>query len=125
MRQIFKGKFYDFHKERVMSAPGKPLVTSPGYEIGAEIQRDVAIMRVRNGRDVYTLFRTDAKQLARDAARARPVEDFPHEPSTPTRSGRDDVFYPHFHPGGLHPNEPGGPGHIFYGERGEGFDRGN
>ena len=39
----------------------------------------------------------------------------------PTPSGREDVYYRHYHPGGLHPNEPGGSGHVFFGERGEGF----
>ena len=38
-----------------------------------------------------------------------------------TRTSREDVFYPHFHPGGVHPRG-GGPGHVFFGKRGQGYD---
>ncbi len=118
---VFKGIFYEFHKERVISRPGAPLHTRPGIEIGPEIPREMALTRVRFGKDVYTLLREDAYKLAVQVGLGRPSDDLPHEPSKPTQSKRQDVFYRHFHPGCVHPGQSGGPGHVFYGERGEGF----
>ncbi len=120
---VLKGIFYEFHKERVISRPGAPLSTRAGLEIGPEISREMALVRVRFGKDVYTLVREDAYKLAVQVGLGRPPPDELHEPRKPTQSKREDVFYRHFHPGGLHPSEPGGPGHVFYGERGEGFER--
>ena len=31
---ILKGRFYEFHKERIVSRPGAPLASRPGFEIG-------------------------------------------------------------------------------------------
>ena len=120
---VFAGKFYEFHKERIISRPGAPVTTRPGVEVGPEISRADAIQRLRRKQDVYTLARRDAKGLAADAFPGRVAPEFepPHPPRQPTPSGREDVYYPHFHPGGLHPNDPGGLGHVFYGGRGEGF----
>jgi len=120
---IFKGRFYEFHKERIVSRPGAPRTTRLGLEIGPEIHRAEAINRLRRKGDVYTLARQDAKSLAIDAFPGRDAPQFepPHPPSRPTSHGREDVYFPHFHPGGLHPNDPRGLGHVFFGARGEGF----
>ena len=118
---VFKGKFYEFHKERVISRPGAVLSTRPGIEIGPEIFHALALSRVRAGKDVYTLAREDAKQLATQVGNGRPADDPPHHPTGPRQSPREDLDYWHFHPGGVHPGE-GGPGHVFYGDRGEGFE---
>ncbi len=120
---ILKGTFYEFHKERVISRPGAPLFTRPGLEIGPEIPREMALARVKSGKDVYTLSREEAYKLAVHVWPGRPIDELPHEPSKQTQSKREDVFYRHFHPGGVHPSQAGGPGHVFYGERGEGFER--
>src|SRR5438270_9075182 len=106
---IFNGRFYEFHKERVISRPGAPMVTRPGFEIGPEIAAELALSRVRAGKDVYTLAKEDAKQLAMRVGYGLPADDLPHQPAAPTQSLRDDVYYRHFHPGGVHPDQPGGP----------------
>jgi hypothetical protein len=123
MGLIAPGRFYEFHKDRIISRPGAPTDTRPGFEIGPEIARAAAIRRLTRGQDVYTAGSHDAKMLATDAfpGRAAPVFEPPHVPSKPTRSGREDVYFQHFHPGGLHPTDPGGFGHVFFGQRGEGF----
>jgi hypothetical protein len=120
---IFAGKFYEFHKERIISRPGAPIDRRPGFEVGPQISRAEAIARLNRKGDVYTLARQDAKALATDAIPGRVAPKFepPHRPATPTPHGREDVYFPHFHPGGLHPNDQGGLGHVFFGERGEGF----
>ncbi len=116
-----RGKFYEFHRGRIVSRPGAVIYRVPGIEIGPEIPREEALRRVRAGsrtagRDVYTLFREDARRLARDAYHGDPLEEI-HEAKEPTRSGRTDVFFAHFHPAGLHQAD-GGPGHVFFGQRG-------
>lgn len=121
---ILKGRFYEFHKERIVSRPGAPLASRPGLEIGPDIPLAVALSRVRAGKDVYTLAREDAKQLALQVGHLRPEDHLPHRPSGLRQIPRDDVYDRHFHPSGDHPNDPGGFGHVFYGERGEGLDRG-
>jgi hypothetical protein len=120
---LLHGKFYEFHKERIVSRPGAPIRMRPGLEVGPEIDRAKAIHRLQRKADVYTPARQDAKSLATDAfpGRVAPKFEPPHSPKEPTISGREDVYYPHFHPGGLHPNDPGGLGHVFFGDRGEGF----
>jgi hypothetical protein len=120
MRAVI-GVFYEFHKERIVSAPGAPLATREGMEIGPPISWEAAMRRVASGKDVYTLNKQDAYRLASHVAHGRPIQEFPHTPPIPSPSGREDVYYRHYHPGGLHPNEPGGPGHVFFGGRGEGF----
>jgi len=115
--QIVAGKFYEFHRDRIVSRPGAETFL-PGVEIGPEIPREDALRRVRAGsrtagRDVYTLFREDAQRLARDAYHGDPLEEI-HEAKQPTRSGRTNVFFAHFHPAGLHQAD-GGPGHVFFG----------
>ena len=116
------GEYYEFHKERIVSRPGAPLDTRPGLEIGPLITRAEALRRVLIGGDVYTLQRSDAKQLAKDVLPNKPEFDRPHTPGPgTTRTSREDVFYPHFHPGGVHPRG-GGPGHVFFGKRGQGYD---
>jgi len=123
MAAIVAGKFYEFHKERIISRPGAPIVKRPGLEVGPEISRADALLRLRRKGDVYTHTRQDAKVLATDAfpGRAFPKFEPPHAPEKPTPHGREDVYFPHFHPGGLHPSDAGGLGHVFFGERGEGF----
>ena len=115
---VFAGRFYEFEKHRVVSRPGQPLVTRAGIEIGREISREDAFRRVRSGKDVYTPAKQDAYRLATEVQEGRtPFEEI-HRPKTPSPTGREDVYYRHYHPGGLHPGE-GGPGHVFFGERGE------
>src|SRR5712692_10047029 len=116
-----RGQLYEFHAGRVISRPGQPIVTVVGVEIGPEISREEAFRQLRGGKDVYTLSKEDAYRLATPVYYARPVEDTPH----------DQFYYSHFHPGGVHPqfdhDRPGrpravaGPGHVFFGERGQGF----
>jgi hypothetical protein len=119
-----KGKFYEFHRARVVSRPGAPLQTRGGLEIGPELSRADAIQRLKNKRDVYTLAFQDAKTLAADAfpGRVAPTFEPPHKPEKPTPRGREDVYFPHFHPGGLHPTDADGLGHVFFGPRGQGFE---
>ena len=120
---LLKGKFYEFHKQRIVSRPGAQITKRPGLEVGPEIHRADAIQRLKRKGDIYTLSRQDAKSLATDAfpGRVPPKFETPHRPDEPTAHGREDVYYPHFHPGGLHPNDAGGLGHVFFGERGEGY----
>ena len=122
MVTVIKGHYYEFHRERIVSRPGTPLITRHGIEIGPNISWENAVRRLMSGKDVYTPGKRDAYQLACQVAHGRPVEELPHAPVGPTPSGREDVYYRHYHPGGLHPGEPGATGHVFFGERGEGFD---
>ena|SRR5436190_7238197 len=115
------GKFYEFHRDRIVSRPGAIVFRVPGIEIGPEIPKEDALRRVRagsrtSGRDVYTLQREDARRLARDAYHTAPLEEM-HDAKEPTRSGRKDVYFAHFHPAGRHQAD-GGPGHVFFGQRG-------
>jgi hypothetical protein len=120
---VTRGNFYEFHSELVTSRAGQPIVTTVGAEIGPEIAREWALRQVRNGQDVYTLMKEDAYRLASAVFSGRPQEDSAH----------DEFYYRHFHPGGQHPtldhDRPGrrravaGPGHVFFGERGDGYQR--
>ena len=47
---VFNGRFYEFHKERIISRPGAPLETRPGFEVGPEISRADAIRRPQTER---------------------------------------------------------------------------
>jgi hypothetical protein len=47
MRAI-KGFFYEFHKERIVSRPGAPLVMREGMEIGPPITWEEAITLQRH-----------------------------------------------------------------------------
>ena len=115
-----EGRYYEFHAERVISPPGQPIATLVGIEIGPQIAQEAALRQLRAGQDMYTLSREDAYRLACSAQHGTPVEDAPH----------DQFFYSHFHPGGEHPeldrNRPGrrraaaGPGHVLFGNRGQG-----
>src|SRR5262245_29738054 len=119
---ILSGRFYEFHRERVVSRPGAVLVTRPGIEIGPEISRELALKRVRGGKDVYTFAKEDDRQLAERVLHGQTLDEWTHTHRPDAkRTSRDDIFYRHFHPGGIHPNAERGPGHIYYGERGEGF----
>ena len=53
---LSKGKFYEFHKERIVSRPGaRPgLAKLPGLEVGPEIHRADAIQRLRLKGDSLT-----------------------------------------------------------------------
>ncbi|HEY2234770.1 MAG TPA: hypothetical protein VGK01_14955 [Candidatus Angelobacter sp.] len=118
------GLFYEFHKERIVSRPGQPLITMAGIEIGPTIGRENAIRRLRMGKDVYTRTKEDAYRLAMSVLHGRILPEGPHDPKKPSPTGREDVYYRHYHPGNVHP-EQGGPGHVFFGERGENFQQGN
>ncbi len=117
----FRGRFYEFHMERIISRPGAPVFSKPGLEIGPELSREDALSRVKSGRHVYTLMKEDAYRLAAQAEHGRMTAEV-HRPSRPTVSGREDVFYRHYHPGGRHLEGGDGPGHVFFGHRGEGLD---
>jgi hypothetical protein len=113
----FKGFFYEFHKERIVSRPGQPLQMLQGIEVGPMIPREEAFRQARAGKDVCTPARDDAYNLALKLDPATPAHEPPHNPRMPSPTGRLDVYYPHFHPGGDHLNY----GHIFCGERGEDY----
>jgi hypothetical protein len=122
MFTVFKGHFYEFHRERVISRPGQPLSTRSGIEIGPELPIENALRRVVSGQDVYTPGKQEAYQLAMQAQNGRaPLEERPHHPPNPSPTGREDVYFRHYHPGGAHPTDEDGLGHIFFGDRGEGF----
>jgi hypothetical protein len=118
MPPVLRGFFYEFHRQRVISRPGQPIVAMLGVEIGRQVSREEALRQVRSGKDVYTLNKEDAYRLASQLYAGRPAEDDAH----------GQFYYPHFHPGGEHPeldpSRPGrpkamaGPGHVFFGERG-------
>lgn len=71
-----------------------------------------AFAMVRSGHDVYTPNWADAYSLAIRIDPKTPKNEI-HKPREATRSGRDDVFFPHYHPGNDRRY-----GHIFYGDRG-------
>jgi hypothetical protein len=50
---------------------------------------------------MFTPRKQDAYQLASDAHGRPPVEEI-HTPLVPSPTGRFDVYFPHFHPGGIH-----------------------
>lgn len=111
--------FYEFHRERVISRPGQPLLTRTGIEVGPEISREKALRRVRAGRDIYTPRKLDAYQLACAAHGRAPVEEI-HMPRVPSPTGRVDVYFRHFHPGGIH--HAAGGGGVYFGGRGDVMD---
>ncbi len=110
-----RGAFYEFHAERVISRPGQPLVTRTGIEIGPQISREAAFQRAKAGKNVYTLASEDAYRLAVQVSPGKPVQDIAHRPPQPSPTGRMDVYFPHYHPGGDHDKF----GHIFFGQRGD------
>lgn len=113
------GLFYEFHRSRVVSRAGQPLLTKENIEVGPIINREDALHQVRNGKDVYTPRKSDAEKLAISVYGQNPVCDLP----------RESNHFQHFHPGGLHPVFPDGQqgrpranegfGHVFFGSRGE------
>jgi len=118
MPYLIAGLYYEFHAQRVISRAGQPIETRERIEIGPLISREEARRQVLAGKDVYTPAKRDAYNLVRRLYRTTPVEDPPHE----------EYYFPHFHPGGVHPkldhDRPGrrraisGPGHVFFGFRG-------
>jgi|SRR5436190_24228448 len=116
---VFAGRFYEFHRQRVISRPGQPISTKDGIEVGPPISREEALRQIKAGGDVYTPRKQDAYQLARDAHGRVPVEEI-HAPRIPSPTGRVDVYFRHFHPGGIH-HAAGGAG-VYFGARGEGLD---
>ncbi len=117
--EILPGLFYEFHSYRVVSRAGQPVLLKQNVEIGPIIGREEAVRQARNGKDIYTARKTDAEKLAAQLYHAEPVYEPPHGPA----------YFQHFHPGGEHPVYPRiqtgrphaeeGPGHIFFGSRGE------
>ena len=116
---VFSGRFYEFHRQRVISRPGQPISTKEGVEVGPRISREEAFRQIRAGRDVYTPRRQDAYRLACDAHGRMPVEEI-HTPREPSPTGRVDVYFRHFHPGGIH--HAAGGGGVYFGGRAEGLD---
>jgi len=113
--EVIRGTFYEFHSERVISRPGQPLDTRGGIEVGPVISREVALQHVKAGHDVYTLNSEDAYRLALQVTHGKPVQEVPHHPRQASPTGRMDVYFRHYHPGGDHEQF----GHIFFGRRGE------
>jgi hypothetical protein len=111
---VIPGNFYEFQRERNVARAGQPRQLIGGIEIGLQISPEVAFSKVRSGHDIYTLTEADAYNLARRIDARTPKNEI-HRPQTPTRAGRDDVYFPHYHPGNIHSY-----GHIFYGQRGQG-----
>ena len=94
-RTVRDGAYYEFNR------------IEGNYEVGREIQERDAQMDVRFNRDVYTPRPSDAKSLAKKIG--------PHPPTWhPAHSFQ---YFPHYHP------EGGDFGHIFYGSRGENYER--
>ena len=89
---------------------------APHREIGEVVSETKARMVLKNGGDVYTLFKEDAYRLAIAAWGAGATLDSGHGPG----------YFSHYHPGGVHPvYVPGhpkakdSPGHVFFGDRDE------
>lgn len=112
---LIRGAFYEFHPERVISRAGQPLQTRAGMEIGPVISNENALRYVKSGKNVYTLNGDDAYRLALQVTSNKPVREIPHHPSQPSPTGRMDVYFRHYHPGGDHDQF----GHIFFGQRGD------
>lgn len=114
---VVRSLFYEFHTERIISRPGQPLMTRTGIEVGPQISRESAFREVKAGRNVYTLERQGAYHLAIQIDSKTPAFEIPHHPPQASPTGRMDVYFPHFHPGADHDAY----GHIFFGERGQGY----
>jgi hypothetical protein len=97
-RHIQDGAYYEFRRQDSHSY----------YEVGPQISERNAILDVRYKKDVYTPRGSDAKSLAKHVHKAAPVWHPAHEPN----------YFPHYYPGGSLDY-----GHIFYGGRGEDFER--
>jgi hypothetical protein len=85
-------------------------------EVGMPILEEKARLHVKNGGDVYTLFKEDAYRLAMTVFGARAILESEDKPG----------FFSHYHPGGVHPvyvpghpKARGTPGHVFFGDRDE------
>ncbi len=51
-----KGRFYEFHAERVISRPGQPIVTvGRNPDRPRKSRRRWPLQQLRSGRDIYTL----------------------------------------------------------------------
>lgn len=104
-------------RNRNVARAGQPLHPLSGIEVGKEIPGERAFAMVRAGHDVYTSSESDAYKLARRIDPGTPKQEIHRpRPQNPTRSGRDDVFFPHYHPG-----DNRAYGHIYYGQRGQGL----
>ena len=111
------GYFYEFKRERNVARAGQPLHLVGGIEVGLQISIERAFEMVRAGHDVYTSRENDAYSLATRVDPKTPKNEIHRAKAhSPTRSGRDDVYFPHYHPGNNRIY-----GHIFYGQRGQGL----
>lgn len=114
---VLAGHFYDFKRDRNVARAGQPLFTVGGIEIGQELPSERAFAKVKAGNDVYTPNEADAYGLAKRIDPGTPKNEIHRvRPDAPTRSGRDDVYFPHYHPGNNRIY-----GHIFFGRRGQGL----
>ena len=103
-KTVIRGSYYMFDR-------------SPLHrEVGDAISEIKARTVLKNGGDVYTLFKEDAYRLAIAAWGRRASLDSGHGPG----------YFSHYHPGGVHPVYiPGhpkakdSPGHVFFGDRDE------
>jgi hypothetical protein len=111
------GQFYEFMRQRNVARAGQPLHPVGGIEIGQQLAAERAFAMVKAGHDVYTPNESDAYSLAARVDPRTPKNEIHRaKPSAPTRSGRDDVYFPHYHPGNNRIY-----GHIFFGHRGQGL----
>ena len=109
-KTVIRGLFYDFDRSLFHR------------EVGAVIPEVKARLRVKNGGDVYTLFKEDAYGLAMSAySGPRPVLE----------PGHAGGYFSHYHAGGVHPIYVPGhpkardtPGHVFFGKRDEKWSAG-
>jgi hypothetical protein len=114
------GYFYEFMRGRNVARAGQPVDIRGGVEIGRSVTDEDAFRMVRNGKDVYTPNEVDAYRLAARIDGKRTKRDPIHRPTAEEekRSGRDDIYFPHYHPGRTERHESD-YGHIFFGHRGQ------
>jgi hypothetical protein len=114
---VLTGHFYDFKRDRNVARAGQPRYLVGGIELGLEVAVERAFAMVKAGHDVYTPNEADAYNLAARIDPRTPKNEIHRpKPDAPTRSGRDDVYFPHYHPGSNRTY-----GHIFFGLRGQGL----
>ncbi len=111
------GHFYEFMRQRNMARAGQPQHLVGGIEIGLQVAAERAFAMVKAGEDVYTPNQGDAYSLAARVDPRTPKHEIHRaNAQAANRSGRDDVYFPHYHPGNNRAY-----GHIFFGQRGQGL----
>jgi hypothetical protein len=103
-KTVMRGWFYLFDRSALRR------------EVVASVAEEKARLHLKNGGDIYTLYKEDAYRLAMAAYGIRATLD----------SGHESGYFSHYHPGGVHPVYVPGhpkakdtPGHVFFGDRDE------